>query len=200
MIKNYFQLIIAVAVINFNCSAQKIMLTENINALAEKQPVEDSVLQKLQSENELVIAYAVENFAWVKSADYRILAQNKGEWKGYVYHKNLMPNNAGSPNTFNTANVDKTACDTLLNYLTENKAWTIKGDSENGFCSDGNKNCNINDAASARLWLITKTAAINPSYYAPEFYENCCPEKQRGLFVSITKKIADIVADNGTTK
>ena len=34
---------------------------------------------------------------------------------------------------FNTTEtVDKTACDTLLNYLTENKAWTIKGDSEDG--------------------------------------------------------------------
>jgi hypothetical protein len=182
------------------CSAQKNTLTENINAVTEKQPVEDPMLQKLQSENDLVIAYAVEKFAWVKSADYRILAQNKGEWKGYVYHKNLMPNNAGSPTTFTPAAVDRSACDAILNYLTENKAWTIKGDSENGFCPDGNKNCNINDAASARLWLITKTTAINPSYYAPEFFENCCPDKQRGLFVSITKKITDIVADKGATE
>ncbi len=200
MMKHWINLITVITVMSTGCSAQKNMLTENINAAVVQQPIEDSVLQKLQSENDLVIAYAVEKFAWIKSIDYRILAHNNGEWKGYVYHRNLMANNAGSPTTLTPATVDKAAGDALLNYLTENKAWTIKGDSENGFCADENKNCNINDAASARLWLITKTNALNPSYYAPEFFENCCPEKQRGLFVSITKKIADIVADNGTTE
>ena len=43
------------------------------------------------------------------------------------------------------------------------------------------------------LWIITKTAAINPSYYAPEFYENCCPEKQRGLFRFNNKKNCGIL-------
>jgi hypothetical protein len=200
MIKHWINLIAVITVMSTGCNAQKNTLTENIDAVAGKQPVEDTVLQRLQSENELVIAYAVESFAWVKSINYRILVKSNGEWKGYVYHKNLMRNNAGSPTTFTTAVVDKAACDALLNYLTENKAWTIKGDSGNGFCSDGNKNCNINDAASARLWLMTKTGVLNPSYYAPDFFENCCPDKQRGLFVSITKKITDIVADKGTTE
>jgi hypothetical protein len=200
MIKYWINLIAVIAVMSTGCNAQKNMLTDNINAVANKEPVEDSVLQRLQSENDLVIAYAVESFAWVKSINYRVLTKSNGEWKGYVYHKNLMRNNAGSPTTFTTAAVDKAACDALLNYLTENEAWKIKGDSGNGFCSDGNKNCNINDANSARLWLMTKTGVLNPSYYAPDFFENCCPDKQRGLFVSITKKITDIVADEGATK
>ena len=200
MMKHWLILIIAIVFMNAGCKAQKNMLTENINNAADKQPVEDSILQKLQTENDLVIAFAIEKFAWVRSIDYRILARNNNEWKGYIYHKNLMPNNTGSPTTSSEIKVDKAAADALLNFLTENKAWTIKGDTENGFCADGNKNCNINDAAGSRLWLITKTAAINPSYYAPEFFENCCPEKQRGLFLTITKKIAGIIPDNGITE
>jgi hypothetical protein len=94
--------------------------------------------------------------------------QKKGEWKGYQYHKNLMKSSAGSPTSITPASIDKAACEALLTYLTENKAWTIPGDSKNGFCAAG-KNCNINDAPGSRLWMITKEAAINPYYYAPDF-------------------------------
>jgi hypothetical protein len=96
--------------------------------------------------------------------------------------------------------VDNAACDSLLNYITEKKAWDIKGDTGDGFCADGNKHCNINDASGSRLWVITKNAAINPSYYAPDFYERCCPEQQRGLFLSITKKITAIAGENEETE
>ncbi len=68
------------------------------------------------------------------------------------------------------------------------------------FCMDGNKNCNINDAAGLRLWIISKNAAISPYYYAPDFYEKCCPDKQRGLFLSITKKIAAVFGDASETE
>jgi hypothetical protein len=200
MIKNFFKLLVIMALINTGCSAQKNSLAENINAAANKQPVEDSVLKKLQAENNLVIAAAVESYAWVRSIDYRILVQSDNEWKGYKYHKNLMTSGAGSPTKITETKVDKAACDALLNYVTENKSWTIPGDSENGFCADGNKGCNINDAPGSRLWIITKDAAINPYYYAPDFFEKCCPEKQRGLFLSITKKITAIVGDNNATE
>lgn len=178
---------------NTGCSAQKNSITESINAAGNKQPVEDAVLQSLQAENDLVIAYAIENYAWAKSIDYRILVQKNNEWKGYSYHKNLRPSSTPAKLS-EPASIDKTAADALLNYMAENNAWTIPGDSENGFCTDGNKTCNINDAPGARLWMITKTAAIAPGYYAAEFYEKCCPEKQRGLFVSIAKKINALVS------
>lgn len=189
------------AALNLGCSAQKSSLISNIDASGGKQPIEDSVLQKLQAENDLVIAFAVENFAWVKSIDYRILAHSNNKWRGYLYHKNLMWNaTAGSPTSMHAVTVDNAACDSLLNYITEKKAWDIKGDTGDGFCADGNKHCNINDASGSRLWVITKNAAINPSYYAPDFYERCCPEQQRGLFLSITKKITAIAGENEETE
>ena len=184
----FFKLVIIMALINSGCKAQKNLLEENVNSTGNKQQIEDTVLKKLQAESDLVIAFATENYAWVKSMDYSIITKNNGEWKGYKYHLNLMNGNAGSPTTLNTLVVDKTACEAIANFITDNKAWSIKGDNGKSFCSDGNKNCNINDAANSRLWIITKSAYIDPSYYAPDFYETCCPEPQRGLFLSITKK------------
>jgi hypothetical protein len=120
--------------------------------------------------------------------------QKGDEWKSLTYQKSLTP--SGTPNKLSEpVAVDKAACDALVNYIAENKAWSIPGDSENGFCVNGSKTCNINDAPGARLWLITKNTALAPAYYAPEFYEKCCPEKQRGLFVSITQKISAIVKE-----
>ena len=200
MIKNFLKLVIVMSLMNTGCSAQKDLLVSSIEASTKKQPAEDSVLHRLQGENDLVIAYAVENFAWVRSIDYRILVQNNNEWKGYRYHANLMRSNAGTPTSITPVNVDKAGSDSLLNYITAKKVWDIKGDSESGPCRDGNKNCNINDAAGARLWIITKNGSINPSYDAPEFYENCCPDEQRGLFLSITKKIAGIIGDSGASE
>jgi len=200
MIKNCIKLILAMSLINSGCSAQKDALMSNIESSSGKQVVEDSVLRKLQAENELVIAYAVENFAWARSIDYRILVQNNNEWKGYRYHQNLMRSGAGSPTIFNEVSINKTAADDALSYITENKAWEIKGDPQGGPCTNGSKKCNINDASGARLWIITKKGAINPAYYAPEFYENCCPDKQRGLFLSITKKISAAVEGSGVNQ
>lgn len=198
MVKNIFKIILAMSLINVGCSAQKTSLISNIETLGNKQAVEDDILHKLQTENDLIIAYAVENFAWVKSMDYHIIAQKDNKWKGYSYHKNLMTTSAGSPTLITEEKVNKAACDSILNYVTEKQAWIIKGDNGENFCTDGNKNCNINDASSLRLWLITKNAVINPSYYAPDFYEKCCPDEQRGLFLSITKKIASVFGNVDT--
>ena len=67
--KNYIVFTIITALMNTSCSAQKSSIAENINASANKQPVEDAVLQKLQAENDLVVAYAIENYAWARSID-----------------------------------------------------------------------------------------------------------------------------------
>ncbi|MEP6514215.1 MAG: hypothetical protein ABJA79_10115, partial [Parafilimonas sp.] len=142
-------------------------------------------------------AFATENFAWMRSVNYLIIAQNNGEWMGYQYYVNLMPGQprANEPGNINPAVVNKSVCDSLLQYITQHKAWNIKGETGQNFCSNGNTACNINDASTARLWLITKNRLINPSYYAPVFFEQCCPgNKDRALFLSIINKIQDSVA------
>lgn len=198
--RSYLLLMLITMFSGMGCTAQKNILVEGVNTSGKKQPVEDDVLKKLQNENDLVIAFAYENFAWVKSMNYLIVVQHGNEWKGFKYYKNMMPNNAGTPTNLNNVPVDKNTCNSLLEYITINKAWNLPGDGENGFCADGNKTCNINDAAGNRLWIITKASVVNPGYYAAEFYEKCCPERQRGLFVAIGKKIESIVGNSEATE
>ena len=47
----------------------------------------------------------------------------------------------------------------------------------------------LNALVGVNKAIVTKKNYINPSYYAPDFYEDCCPDKYRSLFLSITKII-----------
>lgn len=177
-----------------SCKAQQNSFIQKMDEAGTNQDLEDSVISNLRINNDIVIAYAIENFAWVKKIDFIILAQQNGNWTGYSYKRNLMQQNLSQSIT--SININKNACDSLLTYIIQTNAWTIRGDSGSNFCSNGNKNCNINDAASERLWIITKKTVFNPSYYAPEFYEKCCPDKDRELFLSIKKKIENSVSNS----
>lgn len=176
-----------------SCKAQKESVIKQVDETGSDLVLEDSVLNNLRNNNDIVIAYAIENFAWVRSIHYKILAQKNGEWNGYVYTANLMKQHPSQ--TVSSVNINKKASDSLVDFILQTKAWEIKGDSGTNFCKNESKNCNINDAASARLWIITKKVVINLSYYAPEFYEECCPEKERALFLSIKQKIENIVIE-----
>ena len=202
MKRKYFLPFLIIALYGISCSAQKNMLVQQVDNRGNNQIIEDSVIRRLRANNDIVIAYATENFAWVRSISYLIITQNNGEWMGYQYYVNLMRNQplASAPGNINPAIVSAAACDSLLQYLTQHEAWNIKGDAGQNFCPDGNNGCNINDASSARLWIITKKGLANPSYYAPDFFEECCPDKNRALFLSITNKIQNIVAVQGISR
>ena len=170
-----------------SCKAQQNSIIQKIDEAGSNQTLEDSVINNLRDNNDIVIAYAIENFAWVKKINYTIIAQKDGEWKGYQYNVSLMKQSPSQSTT--SVNINKNACDSLIAFIAQKKVWTIKGDNGESFCTNGSANCNINDAASARLWIITKKTVFNPSYYAPEFFQNCCPDKDRALFLSIKNKI-----------
>lgn len=170
-----------------SCKAQRPSLIQKMNESANDQQIEDSVIAQLRNNNDLVIAYAIENFAWVKSIHYKIIAQKNSEWKAYVYNVNLMKQYPSK--SFTEVKADKAACDALADFIFKSHAWNIKGDNGSNFCPNEKANCNINDAASSRLWIITKKSVFNPSYYAPEFYERCCSDSSRALFLSIKNKI-----------
>jgi hypothetical protein len=192
-----------IAAVFVSCKAQKISVVRQVDSFGNDQPIEDSVIRRLRENNDLIVAYAVENFAWVRSVNYLIIASKNDEWTGYWYYVNLMHNQSQSnvPGNINPAEVNQAACDSLVQFITQTKAWNIRGDSGQNFCPGSNKSCNINDAAGARLWIITQKGLVNPSYYAPEFFEQCCPgDKDRALFLSITKKIQDLVSVQGISR
>lgn len=179
-------------------STQKLSSVNLIDKYGRQETIEDSVIRSLQQNNDIVIALATENYAWARSTNYLIVAQHNDEWIGYNYFVNNMPlakeNGAIANFNINPAVVKKESCDSLLKYITDNEAWKIRGDSAGNFCPNNNKNCVINDAAISRLWIITKNKLINPAYYAPEFYEECCAgNSERKLFLQIAYKISTIV-------
>jgi hypothetical protein len=187
----FFLLGVCITAVLASCKAQESSIIRTIDEAGNNQDLEDTVINNLRNNNDFVIAYAVENFAWVKKIDYTILAQKNGEWKGYQYSRNLMQQNPSK--SISSVGINERTCDSLLMFILQTNAWKIKGDSGENFCTNGSKNCNINDAASGRLWLITKKTVFNPSYYAPEFYERCCPDKDRALFLSIKNKIENSI-------
>lgn len=186
-ISKYFFVIIFINVVLISCKAQQSSLIEKIDESTTNQHVDDSIINKLRNDNDVIIAYAIENFAWAKTINYKILAQKNNEWKAYVYSVSMMKQNPSK--IFNDVKVDNESCNALIDFISKSSTLNIKGDEGGNFCPNGKVNCNINDAASERLWIITKKSVFNPSYYAPEFYEKCCPDISRALFLSIKNKI-----------
>ena len=184
-----------VAVI-LSCNNTRVMSASSFDEYARTEQITDSFLVSLQQNNEVVLAYVVESYAWVRAVDYRIIAMNKGQWKGYTYHRKTT---GGITETHETITVSKKVCDEVWKYIQTNEAWKIKGDNGNGFCIGEKKsNCNINDGVTWRLLIATKDKIVDPSYYEPAFYENCCPgNADRKLFIDAANKIKEAVHFEG---
>lgn len=186
-ISKYFFLISIVSIVLISCKAQQTLFIKKVNESVANQQIDDSIINMLRSNNDVTIAYAVENFAWAKTINYKIIAQKNNEWKAYVYSVSMMKQNPLK--IFNEVKADDAACNSLVNFITKSSALSIEGDHGGNFCADEKANCNINDAASERLWIITKKSVFNPSYYAPEFYQTCCSDSSRALFLVIKNKM-----------
>ena len=170
-----------------SCSNTKVM-SANFEEYARKEQVQDSFLLSLQQNNDVVIAYAVESFAWVKAISYKIITLKDGEWYGYAYNKKIT---GGPVETHESINVSKKDCEDVWKYIQANEAWKLKGDGGKDFCGTEKKtNCTINDGQTWRLLILTKEKIVDPSYYEPEFYDNCCPgNADRKLFLEVINKI-----------
>jgi hypothetical protein len=81
-----------VAVI-LSCNNTRVMSASSFDEYARTEQITDSFLVSLQQNNEVVLAYVVESYAWVRAVDYRIIAMNKGQWKGYTYHRKTYGRN-----------------------------------------------------------------------------------------------------------
>lgn len=172
------------------------MVANPIEQYGKDEPLTDSVLLRLQQDNDVVLAFAVANYAWVKSVSYRIIALNKQQWKGYTYAVNYTRHT--STGLVETP-VQADSCEALWKLIREREAVRIKGDNGEDFCTGEKKaDCNINDGATWQLWFIAKTKIAAPSYYEPEFFERCCPgDKDRQLFLDVAGKLKTIVGDIG---
>ena len=186
------------------CSNSKQLTTNSFEQYAEDVQIKDSVLLALQQQNDLVIAYAVDNTAWAKSSTYQILTQNKEGWMGYFYYVNNTSGaktRSGENFNINPVVVSKESCDSVWQFFQQQQVWKIKGDEGKNFCSTPNNNCNMNDGQTWRLLIITKTKMTESSFYEPEFYEGCCPgNNERKLFLEAAQKIQHLVTETGISR
>jgi len=170
------------------------MFTNQIDEYGSTEQLTDSVLHSLQQNNELILAFAVETNAWVRAVNYKVLAMNKDQWKGYTYYVN---NTTHISSGLKPAEVSNDTCNSLWNFFQTREVPKIIGDNGENYCiGDKKNNCNINDGATWRLILLTKNKVIDLSFYEPEYYENCCPgNADRELFLQAVNKIKAIVPD-----
>lgn len=181
-----------------SCRNTKAMSKDTIEQFGREEQVTDSVLHELQKNNDVVIAFAVAHYAWVKMIRYDILAMRNNEWKAYTYTVN---NTNHTSSGLSEVAVLKDSAESVWKFIQQKEAAKIKGDNGEDFCSGDKKStCNINDGANWQLLFITKTSIADPSYYEPQFYENCCPgNTDRQLFIEVANKIKNAVEGGGTT-
>jgi hypothetical protein len=192
MIRMKDYLIALFTVIVLSCNNTRVMSANSFDTHARTEQAADSFLLALQQQNEVVLAFAVESYAWIRAVDYRIIALNKGQWKGYTYYKRLS---GGATEKHEQITVSNDVCNDTWKFIQTNEAWKIKGDNGKDFCGGSeNKNCTINDGVSWRLLILTKDKITDPSYYEPAFYEECCPgNTERKLFIEAVNKIKTAV-------
>jgi len=182
---------LCIAVI-LSCNNTRGMSASSFDAYARTEQVSDSFLLSLQQQNEVVLVFAVESYAWVRAIDYRIIALNKGQWKGYTYYKRTT---GGATEKHESVTVSNDVCSEAWKFIQANEAWKVKGDNGRDFCDPSqNKSCTINDGVTWRMLIITKDKITDPSYYEPAFYEECCPgNAERKLFIEAVTKIKNAV-------
>ncbi len=179
-----------------SCSNTKAMHENQWQQYGRIEQVADPFLNSLQKNNDLVLVFALENYAWGKSVNYKALALNNNEWTAYGWYVNKNAGPSVQPNV-NPLIVSNDSCNAIWKFFQDKQVWKVKGDTGEGFCT-GSKNgdCNISDGANWRLLIITKDKVIDPTYYEPGFFENCCPgNTDRALFVEAINKMQGIMGN-----
>lgn len=186
---------LVIVILLLSCSNSRAISSSNMESPDNTTQLTDSVLQSLYKNNELVIGVAFENFAWGHNATYRIFVMNNNEWTAYTWYTNY--NAVGVVPNVNPSVVSADTCKAVLNFLKDNHAESIKGDEGKPGCSDASKKCNINDGGTWHLFWLTKEKMVAPSYYEPQFFEDCCPgNKDRKQFLDAVNKIVAVLDHN----
>jgi hypothetical protein len=173
------------------CSNNRLKASPGIDQNPDLK-LSDSVLQSLYKNNQLVFGVAFENHSWGHNATYRVFVMNNDQWTAYTWYSNYSQ--PGIVPNVNPAMISADTCKAILNFLKENNIENIKGDLGKPGCGGTNSNCNINDGATWHLFSISKGNVIAPSYYEPQFYEDCCPgNKDRKQFLAVVNKIVSVL-------
>ena len=177
-----------------NCSMKSVKkLIKKINETSEKGVLQDSVMKQIQSLNDLVIGYSEYNTSSRHvPVCYYLICFSERKCMAYKYTFRSYSRPGEKFFQLDTLKLVQQTVDSVISNAKNNKPWEIKHseDTELGGCShipvEKIKGCDISDASSKTLILLTRTNHFISNFYAPEFYEyNCCPgNKDRQLFLS----------------
>ena len=170
-------------------------LIHHINSSTMDTDIVNFKLKSLQQQNDMVIAFGSLNYAWTRKGTFYVLAKKNSDWKLYVYQSKLPPSaeEAAEPTP---QNVSTETAEKIKQLYAASSLWSINGDENGNFCS-GKKSCNINDAETWTLSISTPQNIHTTTYYAPEFFEECCPENPyRQRFVAIAKEMIKLGGSN----
>jgi hypothetical protein len=182
-----------------SCKSQQLPITQTEN-YDQQNAADDSVLNVLRQTNNLVFVFAEEKFSWSRSSAYYILAHHKNKWTAILYgKKNTVRPGSGLPQTpvsYDSFAVSQSSCDSIFQYFKAHEIWKIKGeDPQHG----ANCSAAINDAENWRIIIFTQKNYTDAGYFAPEFYQQHCPDADRQTFIEAAKKIQTLI-DNAIEK
>lgn len=155
----------------------------------------NTTLNKLAKENDLIIAFATLNYAWTRTGTYHILVLKNKQWKLYSYQSKLSSALNDSIPQIDSINLIDSTAEKIKQLYASSQLWNINGGENKLFCNN-KKDCNITDAETWTLTIATPQNIHTTTYYAPDFFESCCPgNSYRHSFVAIVKEIEKIVSN-----
>ncbi|MDQ2752864.1 MAG: hypothetical protein M3R72_07560 [Bacteroidota bacterium] len=170
-------------------------LIQNINkSKSDNVQTANSTLKKWAKQNDLIIAFATLNYAWTRKGTYYVFTCKNNQWKLYSYQVKL---NAVSDSAIQITSIKipDSEAENIKRLYASSQLWKTSGDERGNFCND-NKDCNITDAETWTLSVATPENIHTTTYYAPEFFEGCCPgNPYRQQFVTIAKEIEKIASN-----
>lgn len=188
-------ILIILFVSSLNCSSQLKTIVQKVEKNAQQNLSADSILRKIQKENDLVIGYASYNTTWRHvPIQYFLIGLKNNQSKAYKYTIKRNITNKDVPFTLDSIIVSNVYKDSILAVFNQATGWSLKHveDDNTIYCSDipNTAHCNISDASSKALIVMTKTHQQISNFYAPEFFEQCCPgNAERQRFFTIMRSI-----------
>ena len=170
-------------------------LIQNVNKTKSDAKGINLQLKKLQLQNDFIIAFATLNYAWLRKATYYVLANKNNEWKLYIYQSTLTLLPVDTTTEIISVSISSDSAEAIKKLYASSQLLKTNGDENRMFCGN-KKNCNITDAETWTLSIATPKNIHTTTYYAPEFFEKCCPGNlYRQQFIAIAKEIKNL-ADN----
>lgn len=173
-------------------------LIQSINSSKPDTEALSPLFTKLQKENDLIIAFAKLNYAWARKGTYYVLAGKNDTWKMYVFTSKLPPATDETVTSLSPVKISQDSAKQIAALYSASELWQTEGNTDGDEC-EGKGGCNINDAETWTISAGTDKIMHTTTYYAPEFFEECCPgNRLRTRFIAIAKQLQKLAGNQSS--